>query len=125
MDEGKCGILILLDLNTAFDTVVYELLMVDVRDLGFVDDANTAGIGFSIAQKVVVLDQRVVTMPHCQCALRFKEHVTAEGVSAGFAGNDFELAAGAVEVVVLNDRVRVLARVVAGANSQCFSSVRT
>ena len=34
MDEGKCGILILLDLSTAFDTVDHELLIGDLMYIG-------------------------------------------------------------------------------------------
>ena len=39
MDEGKCAILILLDLSAAFDTVVHDLLFEDLRSIGIVDDA--------------------------------------------------------------------------------------
>ena len=34
MDEGKCGLLILLDLSAAFDTVVHELLLMDCKSVG-------------------------------------------------------------------------------------------
>ena len=34
MDEGKCGILILLDLSAAFDTVVHSLLLNDCKSIG-------------------------------------------------------------------------------------------
>ncbi len=34
MDERKCGILILLDLNDAFDTVVHSLLLEDCKTIG-------------------------------------------------------------------------------------------
>lgn len=39
MDEGKCAMLVLLDLSAAFDTVVCELLMKDLRNIGVVDNA--------------------------------------------------------------------------------------
>ena len=38
MDRGKCGILILLDLSAAFDTVVHELLLEDLVMIGVDDD---------------------------------------------------------------------------------------
>lgn len=34
MDEGKCGILILLDLSAAFDTVVHDILLHDCEKIG-------------------------------------------------------------------------------------------
>ena len=34
MDEGRCGVLVLLDLSAAFDTVVHELLLDDLRTIG-------------------------------------------------------------------------------------------
>ena len=39
MDEGKCAVVILLDLSAAFDTVVHELLMDDLRRIGVELDA--------------------------------------------------------------------------------------
>ena len=39
MDEGKCAILVLLDLSAALDTVVHELLLEDLRNIGVVDNA--------------------------------------------------------------------------------------
>ena len=39
MDNGKCGILILLDLSAAFDTVVHSLLLKDCKAIGIEDDA--------------------------------------------------------------------------------------
>ena len=39
MDEGKCGLLILLDLSAAFDTVVHELLLMDCKSVGIDGDA--------------------------------------------------------------------------------------
>ncbi len=41
MDEGKCGILILLGLSGAFDTVVHELLIMDCKSVGIDGDALT------------------------------------------------------------------------------------
>ena len=34
MDEGRCGVLVLFDLSAAFDTVVHELLLDDLRAIG-------------------------------------------------------------------------------------------
>ena len=39
MDEGKCGILIMLDLSAAFDTVVHEYLLCDLNSIGVIDEA--------------------------------------------------------------------------------------
>ena len=39
MDEGKCGILILLDLSAAFDTVVHSLLLEDCMSIGIEGNA--------------------------------------------------------------------------------------
>ena len=39
MDEGKCGILVLLDLSAAFDTVVHNLLIEDLKMIGIDGDA--------------------------------------------------------------------------------------
>ncbi|XP_068224370.1 uncharacterized protein [Palaemon carinicauda] len=39
MEENKCGILVLLDLRTAIDTVVRELLLNDLRSIGVEDKA--------------------------------------------------------------------------------------
>ena len=39
MDEGRCGILILLDLSAAFDTVVHSLLIKDLKRIGIDGDA--------------------------------------------------------------------------------------
>ena len=38
LDNGRCGILILLDLSAAFDTVVHELLLEDLVSIGVDDD---------------------------------------------------------------------------------------
>ena len=37
--EGKCGILITLDLGAAFDTVVHEYLISDLKFIGIDGDA--------------------------------------------------------------------------------------
>ena len=39
LDEGKCGILILLDLSAAFDTVVHSLLLKDLKAIGIEGEA--------------------------------------------------------------------------------------
>ena len=39
VDNGKCGILVLLDLSAAFDTVVHELLISDLKAIGINNDA--------------------------------------------------------------------------------------
>lgn len=39
VDDGKCGILVLLDLSAAFDTVVHEFLLEDLVAVGVTDDA--------------------------------------------------------------------------------------
>ena len=39
MDNGKCGVLILLDLSAAFDTVVHTLLLDDCRAIGIEGNA--------------------------------------------------------------------------------------
>ena len=39
MDKGECGIIILLDLSAAFDTVVHELLLEDMKMIGIESDA--------------------------------------------------------------------------------------
>ncbi len=41
MDDGKCGLLILLDQSAAFDTVVHELLFMDCKSVGIDGDALT------------------------------------------------------------------------------------
>ena len=38
-DEGKCGVLIMLDLSAAFDTVVHEYLLRDLESIGVTDEA--------------------------------------------------------------------------------------
>ena len=40
MDEGKCGILIVLDLSAAFDTVVHSFLLGDLKAVGIVGEAQ-------------------------------------------------------------------------------------
>ena len=39
MDERKCGVLIMLDLSAAFDTVVHEYLLEDLKSIGVEDEA--------------------------------------------------------------------------------------
>ena len=39
MDEGKCGLLVLLDLSAAFDTVVHSLLLEDLKSIGIENEA--------------------------------------------------------------------------------------
>ena len=39
MDDGKCGIMILLDLSAAFDTVVHSILLHDCENIGIKGDA--------------------------------------------------------------------------------------
>ena len=39
LDEGKCGILILLDLSAAFDTVIHSLLLKDLKAIGIEGEA--------------------------------------------------------------------------------------
>ena len=39
MDEGKCSVLILLDLSAAFDTVVHNVLLQDCKNIGIEGDA--------------------------------------------------------------------------------------
>ena len=39
IDEGKCGILVMLDLSAAFDTVVHESLFCDLESIGVIEDA--------------------------------------------------------------------------------------
>ena len=39
MDRGECGIIILLDLSAAFDTVVHESLLDDMEMIGIENDA--------------------------------------------------------------------------------------
>lgn len=39
MDEGKCGLLVMLGLSATFDTVVHEILLNDLRSIGIVDEA--------------------------------------------------------------------------------------
>ena len=39
LDEGKCGIVILLDLSAAFDTVVHSLLLKDQKAIGIEGEA--------------------------------------------------------------------------------------
>ena len=39
LDEGGCGILIMLDLIAAFDTVVHKLLLSDLQSIGVIDEA--------------------------------------------------------------------------------------
>ncbi|XP_064104342.1 uncharacterized protein LOC135214206 [Macrobrachium nipponense] len=39
LDEGKCGILIMLDLSAAFDTVVHEYLLDDLKSIGVTEEA--------------------------------------------------------------------------------------
>ena len=39
MDQGKCGVLILLDLSAAFDTVKHDFLLADCKEIGIDGDA--------------------------------------------------------------------------------------
>ena len=41
MDEGKCGLLLLLDLSAAFDTVIHDVLLDDLRAIGVTQGALT------------------------------------------------------------------------------------
>ena len=54
MDEGKCSMLILLDLSAAFDTVVHDLLIDDLKSVGIAGEALAYHIEFSSDRKYCV-----------------------------------------------------------------------
>ncbi len=41
MDEGKCGLLVLLDISATIDTVLHESLLLDCKSVGIDGDALT------------------------------------------------------------------------------------
>ena len=91
--------------------------------LVFIDNSDAAGIGYSVAQEVIVLDKRVMTVPHGQSALALKKHIALIYVAARLAGDNFELATGPVEVVITNNRVGVFPGIVACPDSQCLATI--
>ena len=44
VSEGKCGILVMLDLSAAFDTVVHEYLLNDLKFIGINGEVHTDGL---------------------------------------------------------------------------------
>ena len=44
ISEGKCGILVMLDLSAVFDTVVHEYLLSDLKFIGIDGNAYTNGL---------------------------------------------------------------------------------
>ena len=44
VSEGNCGILVMLDLSAAFDTVVHEYLLSDLKFIGIDGSAYTDGL---------------------------------------------------------------------------------
>src|SRR5210317_2657870 len=93
--------------------------------LALVDDADAARVINTITKEDVVLDEIVVAVAQRQRTSRLEEKVAAECVPPGFAGDDLYLAVAAVEIVVLNDGQRIAQGVMAGADTQCFATIRT
>ena len=77
----------------------------------------------AVAQKDVVLDEVPIAVPQSERAPGLEEQISAEGVAAGLAGDDLELAVAAVEDVVLDQGQRVVERVRAGADAQGLAAV--
>ena len=67
LDNGKCGILIMLDLSAAFDTVVHEYLLNDLKSIGVIDEALMFLRSYLHDRKTVVMvsgdksDKRTLT----------------------------------------------------------------
>ena len=73
----------------------------------FIDHTDTAGIGLSIAQKVIVFYEGTLPMTHGQGAAAFEEDIVAVYVTSRFIGNDLKLPAAAVEIVSLYQRMAI------------------
>ncbi len=72
MDEGKCGVLLLLDLSAAFDIVVHEILLEDLRAIG-------------VTQRALYYLENYLNRNYCvQVGNTFSEHGTLrKGVPQG------------------------------------------